>query len=176
MKRLYYITNDINEAERASDRLHEEGVTDWNFHVLGQDKAQIVKHHLHSTTPLHELDIIRSGERGVIAGFTIGILITGYITLFTPLGSSFNLLGQMMLVLLFSLFGAWVGGLVGVSNENYKIKRFHGDIKKGNYLLLVDVNRSQRQAVEDVIAEFSGIRKAGEDSTFINPFAGVLTH
>ena len=175
MKRLYYLTDSIDVAHQISDRLHEQGITDWNFHVLGQDKAQIVRHHLHSTTPLQELDVIRSGERGVLIGFTIGVLLTCYIALFTSFGGELSWLTQVAAVVLFSFFGAWVGGLVGVSNENYKICRFHRDIENGNYLLLVDVKRPQRGIVEEVISQFPSVRKAGEDSTFINPFDKAVT-
>lgn len=173
MKRLYYLTDSIDAAERLSDRLHDEGITDWNFHVLGKDKANIVRHHLHSTTPIQELDIIRSGERGVLAGFTVGILLTCYVALFTSFGSNLNWMGQAASVILFAMFGAWVGGLVGVSNENYKIRRFHNDIQNGSYLLLVDVSHDQKARVETIVDNFSAVRKGGEDTTLIHPFARV---
>ncbi|MEO0369108.1 MAG: hypothetical protein AAF197_10040 [Pseudomonadota bacterium] len=176
MKRLYYLTDSVDVAESASDQLHQKGITDWNFHVLGQDKAQMTKHHLHSTTPLQELDIIRSGERGVLIGLTIGVLLTGYIALFTSFGANMNWIWQAAAVVLFALFGAWVGGLVGVSNENYKVRRFHKDIENGSYLLLVDVMPEQRSEVEQVMSQIHGIRKGGEDTTFVNPFGRPLTH
>jgi len=171
MKRLYYLTDSIDAAERLSDCLHQEGITDWNFHVLGKDKANIVRHNLHSTTPIQELDIIRSGERGILIGFTVGILLTCYVALFTSFGANLNWFGQTAGVLLFACFGAWVGGMVGVSSENYKIRRFHKDIERGSYLLLVDVSRDQKSQVETMVATFSSIREAGEDTTFVHPFA-----
>lgn len=171
MKRLYYLTKNINIAEVVSDRLHEEGVTDWHFHVLGKDKANVVRHHLHGATPLQELDIIRSGERGVMMGFFVGLLAMAIVSVFTSLGQYMTLLSQAATVIGFSLFGAWLGGLVGVSTENYKIRRFHDDIEAGYFLLMVDVTQDQRRAVLDVMDEFDHIQQAGEDSTFINPFA-----
>jgi len=69
-------------------------------------------------------------------------------------------------------FGAWLGGLVGVSTENYKIKQFHKHIEEGEYLMLIDVDAMQKTLVESIVArEFAGIRKAGEDTTLISPFA-----
>lgn len=82
---------------------------------------------------------------------------------------------QAAVVLLFSCFGAWVGGLVGVSSENYKIRRFHDDIEAGALLIMVDVSLDQRRAVRDVIDEFDQIREAGEDSTLITPFSTPST-
>lgn len=170
MKRLYYLSHNIDVVEKLSDALHESGITDWNFHVMGKDNANMIRHHLHTTSPLHELDIIRSGERGVLIGFVFGLLITCYVALFTSFGESMGLIAQIASVILFSLFGAWIGGLVGVSNENYKIRRFHNAIEAGNYLIMVDVNRSQRRDVEAVIDRYHDIQRAGEDSTLISPF------
>lgn len=170
MKRLYYLTHDINAAERVSEKLHQQGVSDWHFHVLGKDKANMIKHHLHLATPLQELDIIRSGERGALIGFGMGILLTGGLVMLPSYSSSLGLFTQVAMVLLFSLFGAWVGGLVGVSNENYKIRRFHDYIEHGQFLLMIDVERSQRPLVQSVVASFAEVRKAGEDTTITTPF------
>ena len=171
MKRLYYLTDNIDAAERLSETLHNEGITDWNFHVLGKDKANIVRHHLHSTTPIQELDIIRQGERGILFGFLAGVLLMGYVVMFTMTGSYLSWVTQVASILLFACFGAWVGGMVGVSTENYKIRRFHKDIEEGNYLLLIDVSREQQARIERITGYFSSIRKAGEDTTIILPFA-----
>lgn len=170
MKRLYYLSNNIDVVEKLSDTLHERGITDWNFHVMGKDNADMIRHHLHTTTPLHELDIVRSGERGVLLGLIIGLCITTYVTLFTTFGESMGFIAQLGSVALFSLFGAWLGGLVGVSTENYKVRRFHSDIEDGSFLIMVDVKRAQRLEVESVIESFHEIQRAGEDSTFISPF------
>ena len=176
MKRLYYLTKNVNVAEQVSYRLHEEGITDWNFHVLGKDKANLVRHHLHSTTPLQELDIIRSGERGVLAGFAVGVAVTGFVALFTQIGASMTLLMQVAIIILLSLFGAWLGGLVGVSSENYKIRRFHEDIEAGFFLLMIDVRPEQKRLLREVVDEFGDIREAGEDSTIITPFDTPAVH
>jgi hypothetical protein len=173
MKRLYYLTHNINAAEKVSDRLHEEGITDWHFHVLGKDKANVIRHHLHSATPLHELDIIRSGERGVMAGFCIGIGAIFTISFFASSTEHINMLAQLAIVALFSFFGAWVGGLVGVSTENHKIRRFHNEIEAGAFLLMIDVTANQKRAVRDLMDEFKQIREAGEDTTLITPFSSA---
>ena len=174
MKRLYYLTKDIDVAESVSDRLHEEGITDWHFHVLGKDKANVVQHHLHGATPLQELDIIRSGERGVMGGFLVGLIAVGVVGSMTSFGEQMTLTAQLFAIVLFSLFGAWLGGLVGVSTENYKIKRFHDDIENGEILLMVDVTPDKKRDVQDVMDEFRYVREAGEDSTMVNPFESAV--
>ncbi len=171
MKRLYYLTDNIEAAEQLSERLHKDGITDWNFHVLGKDKANIVKHHLHSTTPLQELDIIRSGERGVITGLAVGMLFVAVMMMTSNFGQNVHWLWLAAAVGFFASFGAWVGGLIGISSVNYKIKKFHNHIEVGQYLLLIDVETLQKPLIESIVTkQFTSIWKAGEDTTFISPF------
>jgi hypothetical protein len=177
MKRLYYLTDNIEAAEQLSEHLHKEGITDWNFHVLGKDKANIVKHHLHSTTPLQELDIIRSGERGVITGLIIGALFVAVMVMTSNFGKDVHWLWLAAGVGFFAFFGAWVGGLIGVSTENYKIKKFHNHIKAGQYLLLIDVDVLQKHFVESIVTkQYTSIWKAGEDTTLISPFQTTTSY
>ncbi len=170
MKRLYYLTDNIEAAEQLSERLHKDGMIDWNFHVLGKDKATIIKHHLHSTTPLQELDIIRSGELGVIAGLAVSALLVPVIMI-SNFGQNVHWLWLAAAVGFFACFGAWVGGLIGISSENYKIKKFHNHIEAGHYLLLIDVDALQKSLIEAIVTkQFTSIWKAGEDTTVISPF------
>ena len=70
----------------------------------------------------------------------------------------------------------WIGGLIGVSTENYKIKKFHNHIEAGQYLLLVDVSAMQKPLVESIVTrQFTSIWKAGEDTTVISPFEATAT-
>jgi hypothetical protein len=76
MKRLYFLTDDIDKAEQISNELHREGISDWNFHVMSKDAAGLKRHHLHSTNVLlHEKDTVRAGERGAMLGVAISCLI-----------------------------------------------------------------------------------------------------
>lgn len=45
MRRLYYLAGDIDTTRAISERLHMEGISDWNFHVLARDPSG-----LYSTT------------------------------------------------------------------------------------------------------------------------------
>jgi hypothetical protein len=171
MRRLYYLTENINSAEKLSDCLHAKGIADRNFHVYGKDKAQIVKRHLKATTPLYELDIIRSGERGTLAGFFVGAIVIAVLMAVTNFAQSLHWGWIVGGVALFTLFGAWIGGLIGVSTKNYKTKKFQNNIEAGQFLLIIDVNMSQSKLVKAIVAEqFDDIKRAGEDTTIVSPF------
>ena len=176
MKRLYFLTNNIDVAEEVSDKLHEKGIDDWHFHVMGKDKADIHRHHLHPSNPLQELDIVRSGERGAMFGAITGGILLLIFRYLTELGGNLPAWALLLGLLLFTFFGAWVGGLVGVSTENYKIRRFHDEIESGQYLLIIDVKRDQRLLVENAIEGIVDIWRAGEDSSITSPFERVIPH
>lgn len=171
MKRLYYLTHDIDVAESVSDALHENGISDWNFHVLSKDEAGIKKHHLNSATPIHELDILRSGERGLIYGAILAMILIFLVGQFTSWFQMFGALGVFGIGIITIGFSTWVGGFVGMQTENYKIRRFHGAIEKGCYLLMVDVSNDHKAETEQLLATFQGVKKAGEDTPLVWPFS-----
>ena len=47
MKRLFYSTNDLDDAELMSDEVHKQGIDDKHFFVLSRDDKVIVSHHVH---------------------------------------------------------------------------------------------------------------------------------
>ncbi|MBS1212487.1 MAG: uncharacterized protein H6R26_1104, partial [Proteobacteria bacterium] len=150
MKRLYYLTENIDSVEQVSNDLHQAGVTDWNFHVLSKDEAGLYKRHIHSANYLQKLDIIRNAERGAMAGFAGAVLVTGYVITAEPFGSQLSGLVYVAIFGFITLFGAWMGGLVGLSRENQKIAEYHDDIEAGKFLIMIDVKIGDEQRVQDV--------------------------
>jgi hypothetical protein len=75
MQRLYYLASDIDTSERVSEALHNEGIRDWNFHVLAKDEAGLYIHRVHSATPFQQLDLIHSAERWGLGGGAIGLTV-----------------------------------------------------------------------------------------------------
>jgi len=167
MKRIYYLLSNIDEADKVSDTLHENGIADWQFHVLAKDEAGLYRHHLHRANFLQKRDVVHSGERGALIGGGVGL----YLSLFVlPWSISSPLLLAGIMVTMFTL-GVVVGGILGNTHENYKIARFHDDIEQGRFLILLDVRKAQYDAVMELIhREFPKLEPAGKDSVFSNPF------
>jgi hypothetical protein len=77
-------------------------------------------------------------------------------------------------VVVFTLFGAWVGGLTGIDKENKKLRRFHEDIQAGKYLILIYARKEQEDKIRDMMRERNPeARLAAIDRHFLNPFSGV---
>lgn len=170
MKRLYYLTHNIDALEGISDCLHEAGISDWNFHVLSKDKAGLNVHSIHSTNPLHERDIIRSGERGALIGAVLGI-VAAIVLIATDVvpATTMGYVGMVTLIAVFTLHGAWSGGLFGIQKENYKVRKFHRELEKGQYLLMIDVSPSHEPAIRKLMARYDDVILAGNDTTGTSP-------
>ena len=169
MKRFYYLTKSIDEVDKVASDLHRAGVTDWDFHVLG-NKAELSDHHISMTSPFHERDIVRCVERGALIGITAGVFCSIAGTLFTSFVAEAGFGAQFGIMLICGLFGAWTGGLSGLSTENYKIRRFHDEIEAGYYLIMVDTDPLREQLVPAVMQWHIDVLEGGEGDTLITPF------
>jgi hypothetical protein len=176
MKRLYYLTKGLESTGRISDELHQSGITDWHFHVLSKDGSGLYRRHIHSATGFQSLDIIHSCEQGALFGGTIGLVLTLMLWMIDPLPFPMSMTISLLIVCIFTLFGAWVGGMDGLAHENYKIKRFHDDLELGKYLLMVDVRPHEKEVVLGIMNQHPEVEAAGESSTFINPFTFKYTY
>ena len=174
MRRLYYIADSIDDAEAVTLALQSEGVKQWHLHVLAKDEAGLYTHKIHSANPIHQLDFIHTGMRFAFVGLMAGVSIAGILYLCMLAGLitlSINLWVFTGLGFLGACFGAWEGGLVGLTRENYKIERFHDEIEAGKYLIMVDVNRDLRPLVKELMNfEFPHIPYRGGGTTYINVF------
>lgn len=173
MKRLYYLADNLDIVDDVAQTLQREGISGWNFHVLSRDDAGLYNHHLHSATPLQQRDIIRGGERGALTGLCGGILFAIVLLQILELSTVHSALVSAVAIAIPTLFGAWAGGLVGLSLDNYKIARFHDDIAAGRALLMIDVKPAHDSRVVQLMRMFA-VEAAGEDSIFIAPF--TLSH
>jgi len=172
MKRLYYVADDLDTCDRVSRTLLEDGLSQGHFHVLAKDEAGLYQHRIHSATTYQQLDLIHTGERWGLIGAGVGLVI-GLLVLATqalPWGA--DPVTVFLMTLLGGCFGAWQGGLVGLTRESYKIAPFHKDIEAGRYLIMVDVSDETRGRVRAIMnIGFPEVRDGGSDSTFINPLA-----
>ena len=171
VRRLYYVADDLETSQRISDELHSEGISDWNFHVLTKDIDGLYRHHIHSATPIHELDIVHTGERWAMVGALVCFVVALAIHLSGALPWSTSSVSVLLFTLVGGLFGAWQGGMVGLTRENYKIEPFHEDIEAGRYLVMVDVSNENKARVREIMnMQFPDVRFCGRDTTLINPF------
>jgi hypothetical protein len=172
MKCYYYLSPTLAETESVSDDLHRSGVNDWFIHIISKNEAGLNRHHLHSSNYLETMDFIREGLLGAAAGFLLSLVAVGLISVFDPFGPELPLIAYLGVMALLTFFGAWQGGLIGISSENRKLQHFHNDIEAGKYLILVYAHRDEEEKVHAMMtrlhpeAQFVGV-----DPQFYNPFS-----
>ena len=171
MKRLYYLTDNIDSTEQISNDLHAAGITDWNFHVLSKDEAGLYKRHIHTANYAQKLDIVRNAERGALLGLVAAILTVMFIKSSGRFGSNPGGMFYVAIIGFITLFGAWAGGLAGIARENRKIACYHDDIEAGKFLIMIDVKAGKADEVRGLMSKNhpqAQFKRIG--STFINPF------
>jgi len=175
MRRLYYLTKSINCAEEISNSLHQQGVTDWNFHIISKNKQDIEQHHLHKASYFfHERDGYRMAERGAIIGVLAGLCAAVGFLMATPeISANYRLISMISLgfvTMILIAFGIGFGAIYGLDFENIKIKRFHNQLETGEYLIMIDIKKEDSSKIRTLLSEHQDVREAGEDQTFVNPF------
>ncbi len=168
MKRLYYLAENLDQAEFIGAALARQAVKPRHFHVLSQDEAGLYRHHLHSATPFQERDLLRSGERGALLGIGAGFIVALAVVLTMPQIPA--LAAFAVTVVLLTGFGLWAGSMAGLSMENPRIRRFQGALDSGRHLLMVDVPRSRQAEIAQIMRRFA-VTEAGSDTTMVLPFA-----
>jgi hypothetical protein len=168
MKRLYYLSKNIDYVKAISDELHQGGISDWNFHVVSRDDAGLYTHHLHGSGPLQRTDFVHWALRGTLLGLLLSLLVVAGLLWQTSL----PYVVMVCAALLLTMFSTWVGGLIGISHVNYKVARYYDNLQAGEYLMMVDIPRKYAVGIEALIEyHHSGeAQKVGESSRFDNPF------
>ncbi len=171
MKRLYFLTRNIESVETISNDIHDIGITDWNFHVLSKNEKGLYKRHIQSANILQKTDVIRSLERGVLRGAVIGAGLVLILSLLPIHGSTLAFSTLVSLFLASIILGGWQGNLSGYQNENFKIKPFHHKIEQGYYLIMIDVPASQVTRIKSLMQNKhpDGLF-CDQDSTITLPF------
>ena len=171
MKRMYYLTGSLDSTEQISNDIHDAGITNWHFHVISKDEVGLYRRHIQGANLFQKHDIIRYGERGALVGFCSALLATGYAMGAEIFGAGASGFIYVAIFGLITLFGAWLGGLMGLATENQAIAQFHDEIDSGKYLILIDVHRDQEEAIRNLMAsKHPETRLAQIGSTLIHPF------
>jgi hypothetical protein len=171
---MYYLTPSLISTRQVSDDLRAVGIEDWNVHVISKDEAGLKRDKLHSSNWFETKDLLRDGFIGANIGFIVGVFAAGAMLILEPFGPHLPVIAPIFLVVVATLFGAWVGGLVGIDSENHKLKRFHDDIEKGKYLVLIYARKGMGEKIEHMMRErHPESRHVATDRHFINPFSNV---
>ncbi|MEX2320102.1 MAG: hypothetical protein WD668_02030 [Saccharospirillum sp.] len=149
MKRLYYLTEDIEHAVHIAMELAHYPFHHTYVQVLSQDEVGLSVHPLKSASYLARQDILHRGSQGLLLGLGLGVL-TLWVLRFLGLAPG-DLSGQWALIILFGLVLGWTGCLIGLHQDNHHLASFREDIQRGRTLLMVDVASRKVSVVKAII-------------------------
>jgi len=174
MKCIYYLTSTLESSSNISNDLQQAGIGDWFIHFLSRDDSGIKRKKLHSSNYLERLDVLRYGLLGALLGFVAGLIVAVIITQIKPFGENTPAIVYYAIVVVFTLFGSWEGGLTGIATENRKLNVFHDDLAAGKHLIMIYVRNAMEDTVKSVMAAHHPEAKlVAADSLFYNPFAAL---
>lgn len=173
MKCFYYLSPTLADTQHISEDLRSSGVGNWFVHIISKNEAELERRHLHSSNYLETLDFLREGLIGAGLGLVTGLFLAWVMAAIEPFGSrEIPLIAYAGVVFLLTCFGAWQGGLAGISNENRKLRRFHNDIEAGKYLILVYASSKAEARIHAMMERLHPeAMLVGMDAKFYNPFA-----
>ena len=145
MKRLYYLFRGPQHARAISEDLRQAGLNDGQLHFMSRSPAPLQLANVHTTSVFQERDLEHSGFYGAMIGLGIGMLFAFYL-LASELGTHMNIPLFFFVCAIFTFFGAWTGGIVGISSENHHVSRFHEALDHGDTLLMLDTYSEQQEA------------------------------
>ena len=149
MRRIYFITPDIEITRQLVNELFLEKIEDRDIHMLAKRGTPLED--LPEGSLLQKSDFIPAVEQGLAVGGSTGMLAGLVAIVFPP--ASIVIAGGILLgtTLFGASLGAWVGGMVGMSRGNRRIKEFEDAIEAGKFLVLVDLPADRVGEIEKLI-------------------------
>lgn len=136
-RRLYFLVDNVSQAQRLRDQLLLARIENAHLHVLAKDGTSLKD--LHEASILQKSDVVHGAELGVITGGGVGILAGLIVILYPPAGVNMQLVTLLITALLGALFGVWVSSMKASSVPNSRLKNFESAIEAGRILIMVDV-------------------------------------
>lgn len=174
MKCLYYLAPTLDSTHTISDDLHVVGVKDWFIHVISNDEAGLKKERIHSSNYIESFDFVRTGLVGAYIGFFVGMFGAFLLRATQAFGTNVPIFAYLAVMLFATLFGGWLGAMLGMGSENQKLRQFHEDIQGGKYLFLIYARERKVEAIKVMMREnHPESEHVATDKHFISPFSEV---
>ena len=148
MRRIYFLSPNLETTHKIVDELRAEGIEDRHMHILAKRDTPLED--MPEASEFQKTDFIPAVERGAALGGTTGLLA--------------GLVGPILGILFFgATIGAIMSGLAGLQVGNSRVKQYEEAIEHGELLVMVDIPKERIDAISQLIikhhptAQFEGI-------------------
>jgi len=148
-RRLYFLLPNRESCVAVVEELHRRGVADRNIHVIGNHLVPL--NGLHKASVLQKTEFGHGIEMGIGVGGAAGMLGGLLAVTFPPAGLVLGGAAVLGMALAGAGFGALVSALVAKDIPNHQLRAFEAAVDAGQLLLIVDVPRTDLDAVVQMI-------------------------
>lgn len=170
MLRYYFRSNDLDDLQAMESELEHDGFSRRHIHVLSDDPVGLERHHLNPVPSVLRSDSMHWAERGALVGVLVSTIL---VSILVWAGVPETLGWPMVVVLALLVLGAftWEAGLIGMQYINYKFEGFKDSLRRGEHVMLVDVDESEVQQLYKHMQQHPQLALIGRGSSMVNPFA-----
>ena len=168
---LKFLLNNLGESDELQRELMGLGIPDRDIHFLSERHGDFAGHKINEASILEERDVVHSIAQGGFLGVLAGVAVTLGIHVFQFWEWQLQAINVVFLMALFIGFGAWLGGLFGISHRNYRLSQYESELQQGKAIMLLYTKGEQAQRARTLVERRHP--KAvflGEDSNYDNPF------
>lgn len=149
MRRLYFLTPDVETTRKLVDDLLLARVSEGQMHVLAKEGTPMEG--IPEAKLAQKTDVIPGLERGIALGGGAGVVAGLIAVSFPPAGLVLGGGAVLAIGLAGAGFGALMSTMIGVSVPNSRIQKFQEAIEKGQLLMMVDVAKSRVDEISDLV-------------------------
>ena len=147
--RLYFMLPDVASANATCNELLLARVEDRRMHFLARRGTDLGE--LHEASALQKTDIRHGAAVGLMGGAVLGIVAGALVLLFPPTGEPMRLITILVTTLIGAVLGMWMSSMAASAIPNSHLTKFADEIERGGVLMMVDVTRSEREKVENIV-------------------------
>ncbi|MEO0443693.1 MAG: hypothetical protein AAFZ92_08145 [Pseudomonadota bacterium] len=168
MKRLYYATNNLDDAEAISDEVHSLGIDDHHFFVLSRDENGINTHHLHGGKSLENTEILAAKKRANFFAL-LAVVLFG-----SSIGFAIDAIGKNIFFLAIACcaifaIAKFIAFIACKSFDEYFKGVFDDHLDNGEVIVVIDVKRSQFNKVESQLSKHPAASFIADSSNIASP-------
>ena len=149
MRRLYFMLPTLTMTNTVVDELLLKRIDDHHMHIIAKEGTELGD--LPEANLLQKSDFIPAVERGLAVGGATGLLAGIAAITFPPAGLVLGGGAVLATSLAGAGFGAWISGMIGMDVHNTQITQFEEAIERGEVLVMVDIDKSRVQEIEELV-------------------------
>lgn len=152
MSRLLYQADHLAELENTYEDLRLSGVSDNHLHVIAKKQGRVLRRGLNAANNWYKTDILNGASKGAIIGFLVSIAMAIIFFVTNAFNGNYGILGIFATLVVFTGFGTWLGGFIGLQSKNHALKEFYHLVDEGKYLLLIDLTLTEESKIKQIMS------------------------